>query len=337
MLVAARTAADAARRALGRVAPPDHAARQVDLLMEAELRGIASHGLLRLPRIMRRIANGVTDPAAAGTHAWRGEAFLAVDGGRGLGPVVALGAIAALEDRAVRTGTAVAAIRNANHVGMLGYYAEGAARRGRTMIALTTSEALVHPWGGRRAMIGTNPITIAVPVGGGEVFMMDSATGLVSMGEIHDHANRGAPIPEGWALDVAGEPTTDATAAKAGAIAPFGGAKGYALGLAIELLVASLAGAAIGRGVTGTLDDDSVCNKGDVFILIDGPARDLRFYLEELRTEAPAAGFDRVLIPGERGRAERTRRLAGGVDLPDALWSEIQAMATGGVAETGAS
>jgi L-2-hydroxycarboxylate dehydrogenase (NAD+) len=337
LLVPAKTAAEVARRALGRVAPPEHAERQVDLLMEAELRGIASHGLLRLPRIMRRIANGVTDPTAAGSHAWRGEGFLAVDGLRGLGPVVALAAIAALEARVARTGIAVAAVRNANHVGMLGYYAEGAARRGFAMIALTTSEALVHPWGGRRAMIGTNPIAIAMPVGGGDVFMMDSATSLVSMGEIHDHANRGAPIPEGWALDAEGRPTTDAAAAKAGAIAPFGGPKGYALGLAIELLVAGVAGAAIGREVTGTLDDGTVCNKGDVFILIDGPATDLRAYLAALRAAAPAEGFERVLIPGERGREGRERRLAVGVELPDVLWAEIQAMAQAGVATTGAS
>ena len=259
MLLPAQTVADAARAALARVAPASHSEIQVDLLLEAELRGIASHGMLRLPRILQRIANGVTDPRATGTHHWRSEGFLSVDGGAGLGPVVALNAIRSLEERVARTGIAVAAIRNSNHIGMLGYYAERSARQGMSMIALTTSEALVHPWGGRRAMIGTNPVAIAVPAGGGEVFMMDTATGVVSMGEIHDHANRGEPIPPGWAVDAEGHPTTDAAAAKDGAIAPFGGPKGYALGLAFELLVTSLAGAAIGRDVTGTLDDTTIC------------------------------------------------------------------------------
>lgn len=316
-------------RALGRVAPADHAAQQIDLLIEADLRGVPSHGLLRLPRVIDRIANGVTDPAATGRHEWLAEGYLDVDGGRGLGPVVALSAIETLKDRVRRTGIAVAGVRNSNHIGMLGYYAEAAARNGLTMIALSTSEALVHPWGGRRAMIGTNPIAIGVPVGAGEVFMMDTATGVVSMGEIHDHANRGQPIPDHWALDAEGRPTTDAVAAKAGAIAPFGQAKGYALGLAFELLVTTLAQSAIGRAVQGTLDDDRVCNKGDVFILIDGPAVDLRGYLEELRAMPAAEGASGVLIPGERGRACREDRLQSGVPIADEVWHRIVELAGG--------
>jgi LDH2 family malate/lactate/ureidoglycolate dehydrogenase len=327
MLIPVEIVVETAERALMRVAPEDHAKEQVDLLLEADLRGVASHGMLRLPRIVRRIESGATDPRSTGTHAWRRDGFLSVDGGRGLGPVVANAAIRALEKRVGRTGIAVAAVRNANHIGMLGYYAERAAKRGFSMIALSTSEALVHPWGGGRAMIGTNPVAIGQPVGGGEVFMMDVATSTVSMGEIHDHANRGAAIPEGWALDAEGRPTTNAAAAKLGAIAPMAGPKGYALGLGLELLVSALAGAAIGRDVAGTLDDTSVCNKGDVFILIDGPAMDLRPYLAELRSERPAQGFERVLIPGERGRGSRARRLAEGLDLPDALWAEIERFA----------
>jgi L-2-hydroxycarboxylate dehydrogenase (NAD+) len=327
MLLPVETVAATAQQALARVAPAAHAKQQVDLLLEADLRGVASHGMLRLPRILRRIASGATDPEAVGDHEWRKECYLAVDGSRGLGPVVANAAIDALAGRVSRTGVAMAAIRNSNHIGMLGYYAERAASQGFSMIALSTSEALVHPWGGRRAMIGTNPIAIGQPVGGGEIFMMDVATSVVSMGEIHDHANRDAPIPEGWALDAEGRSTTDAAAAKLGAIAPMGGAKGYALGLGFELLVTALAGAAIGRDVGGTLDDQTVCNKGDLFILIDGPGIDLRPYLVALRTEPPAQGFDRVLIPGERGREGRTRRLREGVDLPETLWAEIEALA----------
>lgn len=312
--------------ALSKLTTQENAAAQIDLLLEADLRGIASHGMLRLPRIIRRIRNGAADPTQTGVHNWRGSAFLQVDGRDGLGPVVANAAISALEVRLPDTGVAVAAIRNCNHLGMLGYYAERAAQKGFSMIALTTSEALVHPWGGRRAMIGTNPIAIGLPTGEkgqSEVFMMDAATSLVSMGEIHDHANRGMSIPKGWALDADGRSTADATAAKSGAIAPFGQAKGYALGLAFELLVTSLARAAIGRDVSGTLDDTTTCNKGDLFILIDGPGYDLRPYLQALRDETPAEGFLQVTIPGERSRAMRDQRLREGVDLPEPLWREI--------------
>ncbi len=275
--------------------PEPFARIQSDLLLEAQMRGYASHGVLRLPRIIERIVNGVSSPPSSGVHEWVGDCFLRVDGERGLGPVVALSALDALMERARRSGIAIAAIRNSNHIGMLAWYGDRIAREGLILIASTTSEALVHAWGGRRALIGTNPLCIAVPATP-EPLVLDMATSLVSMGKIHDHANRGEPIPEGWALDAQGNPTTDANAAKAGAIAPFGGAKGYALGLALELLIASLTGSAIGTAVHGTLDSDHVCNKGDLFIVISPPksasvTAAIRAYLDQIRDSGdPGAG-----------------------------------------------
>jgi LDH2 family malate/lactate/ureidoglycolate dehydrogenase len=308
----------------------EHARIQCELLIEAELRGVPSHGLLRLPRLVRRIANGVIDPHARGRHTWRAPAFLHVDGERGLGPVVARHALDAIMPRAREYGVAVAAVANSNHVAMLAWYVEAVAAQGLVCIALTTSEALVHPWGGRRAMIGTNPIAIGVPTADGP-FVIDTATGVVSMGKIHDHAHRGEPLQPGWALDAAGEPTTDAVAAKAGAIAPFGDAKGYALGLAFELLVTALAGSAIGEAVKGTLDADQVCNKGDVFIVLDPgrslPAQALSNYLDDIRAAEPAAGFDRVRVPGDRSRQARERHLADGLRVADEVWTELTALA----------
>ena len=328
-LVTVQQAQQAADAALARAGvPAANAAIQRDVLIEAELRGVASHGLLRLPRLVERIRNGVADPEASGTHEWRSPGFLSVDGGQGLGPVVAMRALAAVGDRARSQGIAVAAIANSNHIGMLAYYAEHCVTLGQSVIALTTSEALVHPWGGRRAMIGTNPIAIGVPTGG-EPFVMDTATSLVAMGRIHDHANRGEPIPPHWALDEDGNPTTDPERAKHGAIAPFGGAKGFALGLAFELLVSSLTGAALGTDVRGTLDSTDICNKGDIFIVIDGPAARLTDYLEAIRAEQPAAGFDAVRIPGERGRASRQEKLERGFPVADEIWNRISEMAGG--------
>lgn len=316
-----------AARALERAGlPHSHAELQLNVLMEAELRGVPSHGLLRLGRLIQRINNGVADPKATGRNHWRGAAFLSVDGERGLGPVVAVAALDALQARARETGVALAAVTNSNHLGMLGWYAERVAAQGQSLIALSTSEALVHPWGGRKAMIGTNPIAIGVPTEAGP-FVMDTATSIVSMGEIHDHAHRGAPIPAHWALDAQGRPTTDPQAAKQGAIAPFGGAKGYALGLAIELLVSSLAGAALGTDVRGTLDATEVCNKGDLFIVIDGQGSGLAAYLDAIRQCEPAQGFDRVLVPGDRALACRQERMATGVPVADEVWQQLQTLA----------
>ncbi|WP_269499890.1 Ldh family oxidoreductase [Castellaniella sp. S9] len=317
----------AALRAAG---VPEPAARtQLSLLLEAELRGVPSHGLLRLPRVIQRIRNGVCKPNATGRGLWRREAFYEVDGENGLGPVVALSALEHVCVRAADTGVAVAAIRNCDHLGMLAWYAEQVARKGQILVALTISEALVHPWGGRRAMLGTNPITIGIPAQP-DPFVFDMATSLVSMGKIHDHANRGVAIPEGWALNSEGYPTTDAAAAKQGAIAPFGGAKGYGLALGFELLVAALSGSAIGREVAGTLDSEQPCNKGDVFIVLEpttGAAGMVSTFMQELRASPAADPRQPVRIPGDRARQARRDHLEVGIDLAPEVWEQIVEMA----------
>ncbi|WP_210530356.1 Ldh family oxidoreductase [Rubellimicrobium arenae] len=310
---------------------PASAARlQSDLLIEAELRGLPSHGLQRLPRLLSRVANGLADPVASGRHRWPRVGMLEVDGQRGLGPVVMMSALEALATTVTATGIAVAAIRDANHIGMLAYYAEQAATRGLIALVTCNSEALVHPFGGTQAMLGTNPLAIGLPTGGAP-FVLDMATSLVPMGRIHAHALRKEPLPEGWAVDAQGRPTTDPEAAKAGTIAPFGGAKGYGLGLALELMVALLAGSALAPEVRGTLDDTHVANKGDLLLLID-PGRDaagtrrLSLYLDALRASRPADPRHPVEAPGDGMRRRRAAALRDGIDVPDALFDELHGL-----------
>jgi LDH2 family malate/lactate/ureidoglycolate dehydrogenase len=310
-----------------RQTPPAHAALQAKVLVEAELKGHPSHGLQRLPRILTRIERGLIDPSADGRASWRSSSYLDVDGLRGLGPVVACSALALLSARAASAGIAVCGIRNSNHLGMLAYYVETLALSGQIGIALSSSEALVHPYGGARAVLGTNPIAIAVPTAE-RPLVVDLATGVVSMGKIHHHAANGSPIPLGWARDEMGQPTTDARRAAKGAIAPFGGAKGYALGIALELLVAALAGSETAPAVRGTLDADSVCNKGDVFIAID-PGRQsdllvrLAAYLDLVRASEPADGATPVTAPGDGAYARRSRALVNGFEISATLWQEL--------------
>jgi LDH2 family malate/lactate/ureidoglycolate dehydrogenase len=317
--------------------PVTHAQIQAGLFLEAEMRAIPSHGLLRLRRVIERIRVGLSVPGATGDQQWTARSFLSVDGQRGLGPVVAMAALDTILPRAKEDGIAIAAIRNTNHLGALAYYAEHVAGKGLTCIALTISEALVHPWGGRKAMIGTNPIAIGVPADPIPM-VLDMATGLVSMGKIHDHANRGAPIPLGWALDENGDPTTDASAAKKGAIAPFGGPKGYALGIAFEVLVASLAASAIGTDVKGTLDSVNVSNKGDIFIAIAPPHAEaakqlVSGYLDEIRAAAPADPEHPVLAPGDRAHAVRAQSIKRGMFIDDGLWTDLQKLADEALAQ----
>ncbi len=319
-------------RALG--SPEQNAQTQARWLIEGDLRGHPSHGLQRLIVIAERIAQGLTDPSAEPTLTWATPTSLVVDGNRGLGPCVGLAAVEQLVERAREHGVAVAAVHNANHLGLLAPYVEEFAAQGLVGIALTTSEALVHPWGGRVAQIGTNPIAVAVPASP-HPFVFDMATGVVSMGKVIDHRNRGVPLEPGWAIDEHGDPTVDAAAGSRGAIAPFGGAKGYGLGLAFELLVASLTGSALGRDVKGTLDTVNACNKGDVFICLDPRvfgavdfAAAATAYLDTLRASPPQDGFDSVRIPGDRARADRERRLADGAPIADSVWDTLQELRT---------
>lgn len=311
--------------------PSKQAKVQADLLIEGELRGLPSHGLLRLRRVIERVHAGLSVPGANGAQTWAARNFLQVDGQRGLGPVVAINAVDAIITRAREDGIAIAAIRNTNHLGALAYYVEYAAKQGITCIGLTISEALVHPHGGRKALIGTNPIAIGVPADPAPL-ILDMATSLVAMGKIYDYASKGLPIPLGWALDETGDPTTDAESAKKGAIAPFGGPKGYALGVAIEVLVASLAASAIGDDVRGTLDSTHPSNKGDVFIAISQPNASLgreivNRYLNELRQTTPAEVGKPVLVPGDRARASRDQFLKNGIELDEKLYADLKQMA----------
>jgi L-2-hydroxycarboxylate dehydrogenase (NAD+) len=192
----------------------------------------------------------------------------------------------------------------------------------------------VHPHGGRTALIGTNPIGIGVPTGDGEPFILDMATGAISMGAVIAAAYRGDSIPVGVAVDAAGAPTTDPRAAQAGAISPIGGPKGYGLGLGIELLVGLLSGTALGTDVRGTLDAEHPVTKGDMFLIVDPSvlgAADLSAraaaFLAQIRRSPPAANTALpVTTPGQRSRRTRRLRLTDGYDIPLGVWERALAL-----------
>lgn len=304
--------------------PTPAAAQQAELLLVAEAKGVPSHGLLRLPRLLRRLANGTASPTNTGKHEWLSPCYLSVDGEQGLGPVVALRALEAVVPAAERHGVAVCSITNNNHLGMLGFYAGRMAERGVVCLGMTTSEALVHPWGGTEAILGTNPLALGVPAQP-HPLVLDMATSQVSMGKVHDHALRGVPLEPGWALDAAGNPTVDPVAAKCGSIAPFGGAKGYGLGLGLGAMVTFLTGAAYGTAVGGTLDDTRPSNKGDLFILMSGGGHSASEYLDQVRRSRPADPATPVAVPGDGARARYQESVADGIEIADELWRELTA------------
>src|SRR5665213_2413744 len=197
---------------------------QADVLTEADLRGHHSHGLQRLPVLAERIKKQLIRVSVDPDYTWTADSVLSVDGKSGLGPYVAETAheraIPALQQK----GIVAVAIRNSSHIGMIGYYCERRAREGFVCIAMTESEALVHPHGGTKAPVGTNPIAIGIP-SEPSPFVFDMATSTSAIGKIYASKQRGENIPLGWAIDAEGNPTTNPEAALKGSLTPLAGPK----------------------------------------------------------------------------------------------------------------
>jgi L-2-hydroxycarboxylate dehydrogenase (NAD+) len=300
---------------------------QADVWTEADLRGIHSHGVQRLPIMATRIQKGLLKVNAKPEKIWTTDTILNVDGKDGFGTAICELSLRELTPVARKHGIAALTVRNAAHIGMVGYYAERRALEGLASIGFTTTEALVHPFGGADALVGTNPIAIGIP-GEPRPFLLDMATSVSAMGRIIALKHRGEKVPEGWAVDKDGTPTTDPDAALHGSLSPAGGPKGYGLGIAIGMLAGLLPGMPTGKEVLGTLDADYRCTVGDLFIVMDPKAfpggemlaAGVRKYLEELRASRPGTGFKQVLVPGDPEHRMREERLVTGIPHPEEVW-----------------
>lgn len=306
-------------------ASSENAELQAENLVEGQLRGHPSHGIRRLTVLIERMRKGLIEPNAQPIMEWVAPSVLRVDGSRGFGPVVAYRAIGEVSAKAGVTGIAMAAISNSSHIGMLAPYVEAIARSGQIALLLTSTEALVHAWGGQGATVGTNPIGIGVPTAG-DPLVLDMSTASVSMGKILDYAANGRQLPSGWAVDRLGIPTRDGAAAvDGGAISPFGGPKGYALGIALEALIGTLSATAFGTDVVGTLDTEHPATKGDVLVCISlerlgltGMLPELTGYLDSVRATGVAGPVD---IPGDRARRSRQKNIIEGVPVDEEVWA----------------
>ena len=300
---------------------------QADVWTEADLRGIHSHGVQRLPVMVTRIQKGLLKVNVMPERTWSTPSVLNVDGKDGFGTAISETSLRELTPAARKHGVGVLTVRNAAHIGMVGYYAERRALDGLVCIAFTTTEVLVHPFGGAEALVGTNPIAIGIPANP-RPFVLDMATSVSAMGKIIAMKHRGEKIPEGWAVDKDGRPTTDPEEAIHGSLSPAGGPKGYGLGIAIAMLGGLLPGTEIGRKVLGTLDTDYRCTVGDLFILLDPQAfpgattlaNGVKGYLDDLRASRPAVGFKQVMVPGDPEYRLREERLEKGIPHPEEVW-----------------
>ena len=307
-----------------------------NVLVEANLRGHDSHGVVRIPQWVKGLEAGAINARCDPKVIRETPATALIDGDLGLGPVVAMVALECAAGKAREAGIGMVSVRRASHIGMLQYYTRHLAARGLIGMAMTNTAPGVAPFGGIDPVLGTNPLSCAVPTPGAPI-VLDMSTSVVARGKIVLARRRGEAIPEGWAIDAEGNPTTDPKAALAGALLPAGGAKGSGLAIIIDALTGALAGAEVARSVKGTLVMDQEGSKGDFFLAIDPGAvgeRDAFLGLtgklgDDVRASRPAPGVNKVMLPGEPEDACRQRRLAEGIPIDDDLFGELEDLAAG--------
>ena len=295
-------------------------------LVAAEADGLASHGLARLPAYTDQVRAGKVDGCAEPKLAESGPATLLVDARDGF----AFPAIAQGLERAVamvaRSGSVVVGITNSHHFGVAGYHIEPLAERGLVALACGNSPAAIAPWGGSRGLFGTNPIAFACPRRERPPLVIDLSLSKVARGKIMVAAQKGEAIPEGWALDRDGRPTTDAKAALAGTMLPIGEAKGAALALIVELMTAALTGAHFGYEASSFFDAAGPPPRvGQLFLVID-PGR-LAGPGFVGRVEALIAAMlaqPGVRLPGDRRLQRRADAERDGIVIPDPLHAELR-------------
>jgi 3-hydroxyisobutyrate dehydrogenase len=324
--------------------PPTAAALVLDCLLEADRRGVHTHGLLRLPAYCAQARAGEIAVAATPEILHESGPTALVDGRLGFGAVSGTFAVDDAVRRSLEHGIGATAVRNGTHFGSAAHYSLRAARRGLVGIVASSTPASMAPWGASESRLGNNPISIAAPMSAERgPLVLDMALSAVSRGAIKLAELNGSAIPEGWALDSAGNPTSDPVAALAGALLPLGGHKGSGLAIAVEALTAALAGAEISprllnTGLTGGAGLGSAppaTGAGYLAIAID-PARfaghetfvsRLDDLCGELKASRLAPGFDELLLPGELEHRRELAALADGIELPAVTVEALQALA----------
>lgn len=294
-----------------------------DSLVEADLGGVHSHGVLRVPEYVKKLRGGGVDPRGQPRVVRQFGACLVVDGNNSMGQVSAHFAMREAIALARQSGIAAAAIRGSNHCGAMAYFARQALEY--DMVGLATTHALptMAPWGGAERLLGINPLAVAIPAGQELPMVYDAAFSGSSHGKIRIYRQKGLQLPEGWALDREGRPTTDPAAAIDGLLIPIGGFKGAGLALIMGVLSSFLSGASFGTEL-GSMETGPRPGQDGHFVAaisiaafeevgrfkerVDGLIR-------QLHACRLAPGFDRIYAPGEKEHLCRQAYLREGIPL----------------------
>ncbi len=310
-----------------------------DHLVQANLAGVDSHGVMRVAQYVEALKTGKVKAGAARQVLSETATTAGIDGGLGFGQVVCKDAMALALDKAREAGIAAVTVRNCYHCGCLGVYTRQAAARdmiGIVMVNAGGGGQSVAPFGGLARRLATNPLSIAAPSAQGFPIVLDIATSVAPEGKVRDCYQTGKAVPAGWLADSQGQPSTDPKTfyEGGGALLPLGGPAGYK-GFGLAFMVDLLAGALSGAGCCQAQPTDPrdglllIALNLERFIPMPAYLRQVTGLVQHIKSSPPAPGFREVFVPGEIEFREEQRRRREGIDIPAATWRLLQETAAG--------
>lgn len=308
----------------------EHAMKVAEILVHADLRNVNSHGVLRTEHYVDRIQAGGINEKANISFEKTGTVTGTVDGDDGIGHVIADAAMTNAIQLAKEHGVGMVTAAKSSHCGALSYFVEKAAKEKLIGIAMTHTDKIVVPFGGREAFMGTNPIAYGIPANENEPLILDMATSNVALGKVLQHKEEGKDIPIGWGVNANGESVTNPDDVVS--LSPFGGPKGYGLSLIVDIFSGLLAGATFGPHITKMYGDmDRKRKLGHYFCAID-PAMftDKQAFLQgidqlmqELRESPTAPGFSQVFVPGDIEQINKRKNMEQGISIASTVYDYL--------------
>lgn len=312
------------------------AALFADSLIAANERGVASHGITRLRTYAKRLASGVVDKDAHIEILNSSDTFLLVDGHNAMGVRICRETLDVCMARAKKHGTCFAAVRGGNHFGTGAFHALYGAQQGMITFALSNTSPCVAPVGGRQAILGTNPMAVAIPSRKYGALVLDMATCTVAQGKVILAGKEGKKIPLGWAIGPDGAPTDDPAQALKGAMLPFGGPKGYGISLIIEVLCSALSGAFMSPDTKSFWNDfENPQNLGFFLGTMDiAQLTDYETFLmradeiyDRIKESPRAPGVETIYIPGEIEKRSEEKAAAEGIEIGQGVYQDLVLLA----------
>ncbi|MEV5116483.1 ureidoglycolate dehydrogenase [Peribacillus frigoritolerans] len=303
------------------------AGKIAEVLVHADLRNVNSHGVLRTEHYVNRLQAGGINPEAQISFQKTGPVTGVVDGDDGFGHVISDVAMDHAIDMARENGVGMVTVFNSSHCGALSYFVQKAADAKLIGIAMSHTDKIVVPFGGKTSFLGTNPVAYGVPAKTKKPYILDMATSNVAWGKILQAREEGKEIPEGWGVDEHGAAVTDPN--KVVSLSTFGGPKGYGLSVIVDVFSGLLAGAAFGPHIGKMYDDlDKKRKLGHYFCVINPSfftdtdifLEQMDQMIEELKQVEPAPGFDRVYVPGEIEQINEEKNLKHGITIASSVY-----------------